>query len=823
MALEAEDKEKEAEEKPSTGDKIADLPGVGEKTAEKMREAGYTDPMAIAAASAGELSAACGIGGDTANKIIAGARERMQMGFETAGSVLKKRESVGRITTGSKALDEMLGGGVETQAITESHGAYGSGKSQLAHQLAITVQLPPEKGGLAGKAVFVDTEQTFRPERIMDMAKALNLDPKKALDNILCARAYNSDHQVLLVEKAEEVIKKEGVRLLIVDSLTSAFRSDYTGRGTLANRQQKLNRHLHKLQRLADVYNLAIYVTNQVMARPDILFGDPTVPIGGHILGHQCLPPDTLVQLGNGEIIEMENMHNPLEVKGADFADLRIKSNNCDGVFINPSIDEIYEIDAGFKIKSSGNHTFFRLKNFKIEEVPAKTLSRGEYIACTKRINIKGKEQKLPKMHVKRLVFIPRKTSERIKKELFSKKITREQICKEIAMNKRQLRRVLNQEYPTYTHNIKRLIKRFSLDKSIAKELREIKTRKHKNIRIPKILTGDFAQVMGYFLGDGNLEKFSVRFKDQRKEVLLVYKNKFLKLFGAEGNIRKVKDKNCYQLDINSIELRNYFEHLRDKIIKMVCKSPKPVISSFIRGFVDAEGYVGRDGDVTISQKEEKILKIIQLLLLRFSIHSKMSNSNGINRLSIFSTGSKKFGKEIGLSSKEKTDKLMKKTERYKIEKDTIPIERSEIWRFIKELDLYPSKFMHSRISDPNHRFISRDSLSKLVAEIKIKGNFKKTEQKKKLKFMERLCNSDLSWKKITRMEKKQNTNILYDISIPKLRNFIANGVLVHNSTFRLYLRKSKGEKRIAKLIDSPSLPESETVFKVIKEGIRDM
>jgi DNA repair protein RadA len=129
---------------------------------------------------------------------------------------------------------------------------------------------------------------TFRPERIVDMAKALEIDPQKALDNIFIARAYNSDHQILLVEKAEEILKKEPVKIIIVDSLTASFRSDYTGRGTLANRQQKLNRHIHSLQKLADVYNVAIYVTNQVMSNPAIMFGDPTAPIGGHIVGHQA-------------------------------------------------------------------------------------------------------------------------------------------------------------------------------------------------------------------------------------------------------------------------------------------------------------------------------------------------------------------------------------------------------------------------------------------------------------------------------------------------------------------------------------------------------
>ncbi|MBU0953000.1 MAG: DNA repair and recombination protein RadA [Nanoarchaeota archaeon] len=166
--------------------------------------------------------------------------------------------------------------------------SHNSGKSQIAHQLAVTVQLPKERGGLDGNAILIDTEQTFRPERIVDMAKALDLDSDQALERIFMARAYNSDHQMLLVEKAEELIKENNVKIIIVDSLTAAFRSDYTGRGTLANRQQKLNRHLHKLQRLADVYNVAIYVTNQVMSRPDILFGDPTAPIGGHIVGHQA-------------------------------------------------------------------------------------------------------------------------------------------------------------------------------------------------------------------------------------------------------------------------------------------------------------------------------------------------------------------------------------------------------------------------------------------------------------------------------------------------------------------------------------------------------
>lgn len=266
---------------------LEELPGIGKATAEKLREAGYLTVEAVAAASLGDLKEV-GLGEASASKIIASAKQIMgTMRFETGLEALKRRGTIGKISTNSKELDALLGGGVETQAITELYGKFGSGKTQLCHQLSIMVQLPQNKGGLEGTAIYIDTENTFRPERIQQMAEALNLDPKEVLKNIHVARAYNSDHQMLLAEKASEVAKEYGTRLVVVDSLTAHFRAEYTGRGTLAERQQKLNRFMHLLQRrLADPYNIAVVVTNQVMARPDILFGDATAPIGGHIVGH---------------------------------------------------------------------------------------------------------------------------------------------------------------------------------------------------------------------------------------------------------------------------------------------------------------------------------------------------------------------------------------------------------------------------------------------------------------------------------------------------------------------------------------------------------
>ncbi len=266
---------------------IEDLPGVGDSIAEKLKEAGYNDIMSIAVASPKDISDAAEIGENVAAKIIIAARKAADIGnFEPGDVLLEKRKEIKRLTTGSKALDDLLGGGVETTAITEFFGEFASGKTQIMHQLAVNATLPLDKMGLDGHVLFIDTENTFRPERIVQMSKHLELDPNEVLKKIHVARAYNSSHQILLVEKAYELTDKFPVKLLIVDSLTAHFRAEYTGRGTLAERQQLLNKHMHDLLRFGDIYNAAIAVTNQVAARPDVFFGDPTTSVGGNIVGH---------------------------------------------------------------------------------------------------------------------------------------------------------------------------------------------------------------------------------------------------------------------------------------------------------------------------------------------------------------------------------------------------------------------------------------------------------------------------------------------------------------------------------------------------------
>jgi len=267
--------------------KIEELPGVGPATAEKLRDAGYTDLMGLAVESPKNLAETAEIGESTANKIINLAKREANIGdFETGDVLMDRRKLIGKLTSGVKAFNELLGGGFESQAITEVYGEFGSGKTQIAHMLAVNVQLPREEGGLEGHTLMIDTENTFRPERIYQIAEAQGLDPQEALSKVHVARAFNSHHQMLLMDKAKQLAKEFPVKLLIVDSLTAHFRAEYIGRGALADRQQKLNRHMHDLQRFADLNNAVILVTNQVSAKPDAFFGDPTRPIGGHIVGH---------------------------------------------------------------------------------------------------------------------------------------------------------------------------------------------------------------------------------------------------------------------------------------------------------------------------------------------------------------------------------------------------------------------------------------------------------------------------------------------------------------------------------------------------------
>lgn len=269
--------------------KINTLSSVGSATARRLRDSGYETVESLATSKVTDLQKAAEIGEDKAKQIIEEARKKSEEGrFVTADEILNKRKEIGWIKTGSEEIDKLFGGGIETQAVTEIFGEFGCGKTQIAHQLCVNVQLPPEEGGLDGKAIYIDTENTFRPKRAKSMAKGVELDPEETLKNIFVAKVVNTDQQLITAEKAQDITKEEEVRLLVVDTVTSLFRAEYVGRESLAERQQKLGQHLLSLHRIADLNNVAVLVTNQVQANPDAFVGESTQPIGGHILGHSA-------------------------------------------------------------------------------------------------------------------------------------------------------------------------------------------------------------------------------------------------------------------------------------------------------------------------------------------------------------------------------------------------------------------------------------------------------------------------------------------------------------------------------------------------------
>ena len=266
---------------------IDDLPGVGPATAEKLREAGFEELLAVAVMSAGDLADQAELGEAVAGKIIAAAKKMANIGgFVSGSALLERRREVMKLSSMVQSIDDLMAGGFETQALVEVYGEFGSGKTQIGHQLAVNCTMPVEEGGLDGDVFYIDTEDTFRPERITQMARGRGLDPEAVLERIHVARAYNSAHQMLLAEEIKRMSKGRNIKMIIVDSLTSHYRAEYIGRGMLANRQQKLNRHLKDLKQLADVNNALVLVTNQVQSKPDAMWGDPTKPIGGHVLAH---------------------------------------------------------------------------------------------------------------------------------------------------------------------------------------------------------------------------------------------------------------------------------------------------------------------------------------------------------------------------------------------------------------------------------------------------------------------------------------------------------------------------------------------------------
>src|ERR671938_570578 len=334
---------------------LEDLPEVPPHLISKLKQAGIQSVLDLAVSIPNELAAGGEGGGGNEGNTISADRDiitelvlkakkaltdsgALIKEFSTAEQVLERRKLLIRYTTGSKNLDDFLKGGIESQAITELTGEFGSGKSQICHTLCVTAAT--NNSNQINSIIFIDTENTFRPERIHQIAEARGLDSEEIMKKVFVCKMVNSAQLEALIRSLGKYIEEYKAKLVIVDSIISLHRAEYTGRETLAERQQRLNVILHKLIRLAEVYNVAVVLTNQVQASPDSTFGgnDSLKAAGGNIMGHACTYRIVLRKVGRDRLaITFDSPHHAysqvkftISEKGVENAEARAAVNNSE-------------------------------------------------------------------------------------------------------------------------------------------------------------------------------------------------------------------------------------------------------------------------------------------------------------------------------------------------------------------------------------------------------------------------------------------------------------------------------------------------------------
>lgn len=284
---------------------------IGPATRTRLEQAGFSSIKDLVVRGPVDVSEATGMEIEKSIILCNQARIRLEdlgiidKSFVTATKLYDKRKREERLSTGSKNLNDLFAGGIETRAVTEIYGEYGTGKTQICHTLCVMVKQAKSDGGLIGKALYIDTENTFRPERIVSIAIARKMDPHIALESVIVAKAYNSAHQELIIQESGPIIDDNNVKLLIVDSAVAHYRAEFIGRSALSERQQKLNKFMHMLVRIAETYEVAVIATNQIQSSPDAIFGDVFRPTGGHVVAHTSTYRVYLKRSGKNRIARM--------------------------------------------------------------------------------------------------------------------------------------------------------------------------------------------------------------------------------------------------------------------------------------------------------------------------------------------------------------------------------------------------------------------------------------------------------------------------------------------------------------------------------------
>ena len=716
---------------------ISEIKGVGPNTQDKLEKNGLSTVMAIAVTSPAEIASMCGISENKARAIIGEARESLSLGFEKAEDFVKAKGEIPRLTTGCDNFDNMLGGGVKAGGITEIYGQYGSGKSQISHLLvARALMESPE-----AKVIFLDSEGTFVESRIKDFCEANDVDYEDAMKRIFVARAHNIDHQILLIDEVETMMQKDpNYKLLVVDSLTTHFRSEMIGRGQLASRQQMLNKHMHKIMKIADLFKIPVFVTNQVQSNPAAMFGDPIKPVGGNIVGHACLVCDSLVVTEEGfkhiqDVQVGEKIYN-----GKKFVKVLEKSTP----FIKPTLS----IRSNNIIESSYEHLFPIDNGGKRMDTKAEDLDIGDLLEAPKKINVKEQEIKI-NHRVDPLAKLSIKMGKSVKSWLLGNFKGNKELQKATGITIRQLRRVINQQYPTKLSVLRRLVKYASgLEHPIDNWFIYVNTPKHRSIKLPSVITKELVRLYGAWICDGDKSSNnSVRIRKHSSDYLEYLGRMSKKAFGINYRVFKIPFKDCYQLDINSVDLIKVFRELDiDKFIFL----KKEILMEFIASLFDGDGCIHKSR-LSFSQMDKYLVTKLQMWMQVFGIQSsiRQDRSGG-------------FG----------GDKL---------------------------------------ITNLNVLSHNKGMIAQKMKNINKLRNFDVSTGKKKQQMYHGIKEiKELGFQKVL------------DIGVEG-EYFLCNGIITHNSQYRIYIRPGKAGSRHGKLVDSPDLPNNECNFMITQDGIVDV
>lgn len=723
---------------------LEDLPGIGPKGAQKLRDAGYTELISVAAASAGEVSAACEISAATAEKIIQSARSQLDMGFKTGVDILERRKEVGKITTGSKSLDALLGGGVETQAITEAFGMFGSGKSQIGFQLAVNVQLPKGEGGLNGRCIFIDTESTFRPERIIQLAQAKGLDPKKVLKNIFIAKAYNSlpGNELTYILNDNEFHKEEIGKVVT-------------------------ERKDHKILTFAfDPSNGKMHVANVTAL---IKHRKPT---------------------------------------GEKFYKFKTKYGR------EVTVTGSHSLFKGVRMSKRGGITVQRIaNNMRLDVAEAATIREGDYIAIPK--------------------YLP----------MLEKDVT--------TMD-------LKERLSKYVEEIK-------FDKNF---IRLKHTGRRNAPEIPRHLeiNNDVLWLLGLILAEGNMQ-----YKDRFVRIRITSDHKFLaaakdiikKKFNLDAHLYLDRHLLSVTSRLFALLLEECFEikvsekSAQRSVPSWIFQLPTSKIKHFIKGYWDGDGYhkeMKRKGKMIFCTSSRKLSNDIALLLLRFGVVGSVMEISLKKRAGKKPYWNRHYRIEAsGLNIKSPLDlnevSQNLKSPVYgdlvfakvkKIEK--VNLNDSEVYDFEvhseqKPFENFLGGFGGVCCHNSDHQVVLAEKAKELVKEHDVRvvvvdslmSHFR-SDYSGRGELAPRQQKLNRHMHALQKLADTYNVAIYVtnqvmarpDVMFGDPTTHVGGHIVGHASSFRLYLRKSKANTRIARLIDSPNLPEGEAVFTLTESGISD-